>query len=209
MTNDVDRIPQGAVKCIRCKGVGELANGQDCPVCDGKGYLQSAAAMAHRADPDSWSDKPWSQFSPSDYSPEQWKSATLIHQGDGDEKGSHKLPVKEPDGTINKNAIHAAASRLNQVEGEGKGSAARKLASYYQQMGEEPPPNVEKLRADYENPQHPEEAALAAKQQLEAKLNKMPRDVDSRKKNSKGAPDDITETSPEGMPDPVNHTPAA
>ena len=84
--NTVDDIPDGAVKCTMCKGTGEDANHGDCRVCKGKGWMKSAKAMAHRADASTWSEKPWSSFSQSDYTPEQWRDACLIVEGDGTRK---------------------------------------------------------------------------------------------------------------------------
>lgn len=97
------------------------------------------------------SDKPWSNFSAADYSPQQWRRACLIDtgQGDPDNKGRYKLPVREPDGTLNRNGCHAAASVLGggrggvQASPEAKKAAARKLASLYRsQLNEDPPPSL-------------------------------------------------------------------
>lgn len=52
------------------------------------------------------------------------------------------LPVKEPGGALNKNAVHAAAQRLSSTQSPSKAKAARALIGYYRQMGEEPPENV-------------------------------------------------------------------
>ena len=58
------------------------------------------------------SNRPWGQFSESDSSTEQWRRACLIHLADDDVKANHKLPVREPDGTLNRNGVHAAAAAL-------------------------------------------------------------------------------------------------
>jgi 2'-5' RNA ligase len=97
----------------------------------------------------SFSDKPWSQFTQADYTPEQWRKACLIHEDpaegqDPDAKSLGKLPVAEPDGTLNRNGIHAAAGRLHAVSSsaEMKQAAAKKLVALYRQMDEEPPDSL-------------------------------------------------------------------
>jgi hypothetical protein len=91
------------------------------------------------------SDKPWSGFTQADYDDAQWKRACLIDKGDGEGKSRYSLPVKEPDGTLNRNAVHAAASRLGQVQvdADKKKAAAKKLASLYRnQLNEDPPASL-------------------------------------------------------------------
>lgn len=73
-----------------------------------------AGAMAAKFADEPVSDKPWSDFTEADYNPDQWKRACIIHldpaQGqDPSSKDLHKLPIREPDGTLNRNAVHAAA----------------------------------------------------------------------------------------------------
>lgn len=137
--------------CPTCKGEGKLpapAKGGHrltCPDCKGKGKVtvkRTAEIWQFRA---SFSNKPWSDFSDADFSPEQLKASALVSTGDT--KDDQHLPVREPDGTLNRNAIHAAAGRLNQTSSlsdEQKGMAANKLVKLYAQMGEEPPENVSK-----------------------------------------------------------------
>lgn len=96
------------------------------------------------------SDKPWSQFSATDYTPAQWRTACLIDTGTGDpdSKDRYKLPIKEPDGTLNRNAVHAAASVLGggrggvQAPPADKAKAARALIAAYRQLGEDPPDSL-------------------------------------------------------------------
>lgn len=98
----------------------------------------AAAQISHR---------PWSDFSQADYTPAQWRRACLIDRGPDhgteDTKQRYALPVREPDGTLNRNAVHAAAARINQVEGitdTQRAEAARELVRLYrQELGEEPP----------------------------------------------------------------------
>lgn len=83
----------------------------------------------------SWSTSEWNPKK-GDYSEEQWKSATLL---DG------KLPVKEPDGTYNKNGVKSAAKMLSQVDGisdEQRKSTAKTLQRLFKEMGEEVPESI-------------------------------------------------------------------
>ncbi len=102
------------------------------------------------------SDKPWSTFSQADYTNEQWIRACLINQNTGPGKdwikARAKLPVLEPDGVLNKNACHAAASVLAggmggvQATPAEKQAAARKLALYYRNWLKEPvPPSLKQM----------------------------------------------------------------
>lgn len=89
------------------------------------------------------STKPWGQFSESDYTLEQLARASLIHMREPPEtKADCKLPVREPDGTLNRNGIIAAAIRIHAVNAprELKVKAARKLVSLYRNVLKMPPP---------------------------------------------------------------------
>jgi len=105
------------------------------------------------------SDKPWSNYTSADYTLEQWHAACLIHQHDGPptSKGQCKLPVKTPNGVLNRNGVHAAAAALAGARGgvnasaEEKASAARALIRYYRQMNEEPPPSLLKHSVSINN----------------------------------------------------------
>jgi len=96
------------------------------------------------------SEQPWSNYTKADYSNEQWHSACLIHQHEGTptSKSQCKLPVKTPDGTLNRNGVHAAAAALAGARGgvdaspEEKEKAARALRGYYKQLDEEPPESL-------------------------------------------------------------------
>jgi HK97 family phage prohead protease len=99
------------------------------------------------------SDKPWSDFTAADYSPEQWRRACLIDTGQGapDSKDRYKLPVREPSGALNRNGVHAAAGghgvgAVQGVSPEKKQAAARALVGLYRgQLGEDPPPGLLRL----------------------------------------------------------------
>jgi len=96
------------------------------------------------------SNKPWGQFSESDYTPEQWVRACLIHLADDLVKVNHKLPVREPDGTLNRNGVHAAAALAGARGGvdappEKKRAAARALIRLYRELEEDPPESLRRL----------------------------------------------------------------
>lgn len=99
------------------------------------------------------SDKPWSQFKESDYTLEQWKRACLVKPSSpSDRKEDYKYPVREPDGTLNRNAVHAAASRLSSgnLTPEQRASLKRKLRGLYRLLGEEPPDSLKMSVAEEE-----------------------------------------------------------
>lgn len=120
------------------------------------------------------SDAAWNG-DPARYSPQQWRHACLIDtgQGDPDSKDRYKLPVREPDGTLNRNAVHAAAAALAggrggvQAPEAEKASAARALVAAYQQLGETPPDSITSLagkglgRKDADPDADPGQLALA------------------------------------------------
>lgn len=98
------------------------------------------------------SSKPWGQFSPSDYTDAQWEAACILERGTGNTaKERCALPVREPDGTLNSNGVHAAASVLAGGRGgvnappAAKRAAARKLLSLYRQIGDPPPDSLTRL----------------------------------------------------------------
>ena len=101
------------------------------------------------------SDKPWSDFTAADYTPEQWVRACLIDTGDGNAtaKSRYKLPVREPDGTINRAGVHAAAVALSGARGGGMNAtaeqmmaAAKKLVTIYKtDLSEDPPSTLAKM----------------------------------------------------------------
>ena len=87
------------------------------------------------------------------FTPEQWRASTLIDTGEGapDSKDRYKLPVKEPSGAVNRNAVHAAAAALAGGRGgvdappAAKKSAARKLVRLYAEMKEDAPPSLKRM----------------------------------------------------------------
>lgn len=79
----------------------------------------------------------------------------LINENTGDRENwtqdMCKLPVKEPDGTVNTNAVHSAASALAGGRGGVKASpaskktAARKIKALYAEMKEDVPPSIKAM----------------------------------------------------------------
>lgn len=97
--------------------------------------------------------KSWSSYKESDYTLEQWHKSCLIHQHDGapSSKSQCKLPVRTPNGAINKNAIFSAAAALagartpiNAIP-EQKEKAARTLIRLYREIDQSPPTSLTKL----------------------------------------------------------------
>jgi 2'-5' RNA ligase len=99
------------------------------------------------------STKPWSNFKESDYDDAQWLRACLIDRGSeaGTAKQRGSLPVREPDGTLNKNAIAAAAAALAGARGGVKAStelktkAARALIRLYGTIEKDPPDSLKSM----------------------------------------------------------------
>ena len=101
------------------------------------------------------SDKPWSSISEAGYKDaESFCKACLIdlnEPGKPKTKNACKLPVREPSGALNRNAVHAAAAALAGARGgvdaplAEKRKAAKKLLSLYAELKEEPPENIKKL----------------------------------------------------------------
>jgi phage head maturation protease len=95
------------------------------------------------------SDRPWSDFSQADYTPEQWRRACAVDTSEGDpgSKERYKVPLKEPDGTLNRNAVHAAAAghglgAVTGISSEIRRKAAKKIIAAYREMGEEVPESM-------------------------------------------------------------------
>lgn len=100
------------------------------------------------------SDKPWGQFSDSDYTDAQYEAAAVLDRGPdagNTAKERYGLRVREPDGTLNRNGVHAAAGDLVGARGgvkappAAKKAAARKLVSLYRQIGDPPPDSLVRL----------------------------------------------------------------
>lgn len=96
------------------------------------------------------STKPWSDYSQSDYSLQEWHDACLIHHHSGDPKMKTqcKLPVRTPDGALNRNGMAAAAGALAGARSEviasptDKAKAAKALLAMYKQEDIDPPASL-------------------------------------------------------------------
>lgn len=94
------------------------------------------------------SDAPWEDFPDSAFDDEQYARSCVLDRGEeaGTAKERFSLPCREPDGTLNRNAVHAAAAALSGGRGgvdatdEQKADAARKLLTYYRESLDEDPP---------------------------------------------------------------------
>jgi hypothetical protein len=96
------------------------------------------------------SNRPWSSIKESDYpDANSFCKACLIDlnpPGKDKVKDLCKLPVKEPNGTLNRNAVHAAAAALAgartplKVPSDKKKKAARRLIRIYLVDLKETPP---------------------------------------------------------------------
>lgn len=87
------------------------------------------------------SEKPWDGSS-SRFTPQEWYRSTLVHLSDDKEnKSDHKLPIREPNGDLSRAGVHAAASRLNQVDAPAEkiSKAKASLRTAYKTLGEDPP----------------------------------------------------------------------
>jgi len=99
------------------------------------------------------SEKPWSNFSEKDFNDEQWYEACLIKppKSEYTAKAQAKLPVREPDGTLNRNAVHAAAAALAGARGgvkakpDEKRKAARAVIRLYRELEEESPESIKRI----------------------------------------------------------------
>lgn len=98
------------------------------------------------------SSKPWGAITASDYTDAQWSRACLIHRpGPGTAKENDSLPVYEPDGTLNRNGVFAAAARLAGAGGGVKATpaekrdAAKRLLSLYREIGAKAPDSIQRL----------------------------------------------------------------
>lgn len=100
------------------------------------------------------SNRPWSNITATDY-PDAgaYCDASLINLNSGPRsdwtKDACKLPVYEPDGDLNRNAVHAAAGGrgVHAVDAPAadRRAAARRLIRLYGELDEEPPEALRRL----------------------------------------------------------------
>lgn len=102
------------------------------------------------ADKPQISERPWSMWSSADYTLEQYAAACLVSPPADQLKSKIqcKLPIKTPDGVLNRAGVHAAAASLAGARGgvqlspEERALAKKKLRAAYKKLNEEPPPSL-------------------------------------------------------------------
>lgn len=120
----------------------------ECP--EGKHLMPDGSCMDDDEMTAAISEEPWSNFSASDYSIEQWRKACLIKMpgGDPEAKSTYKVPVRTPTGALSRAGVHAAAAALAGARGgvdapaSEKAKARRALLGLYRQLGDEPPDSL-------------------------------------------------------------------
>jgi hypothetical protein len=74
---------------------------------------------------------------------EQWQRSTVVDRGPSFDtaKTRYAVPIREPNGDLSRAGVHAAASRINQVDASPAALTAgkRKLVAAYRQLDEDPP----------------------------------------------------------------------
>lgn len=99
-------------------------------------------------------DRPW-DGSASRFTDQQWAQACVLDMGDCSAAGKqmtakmrHKLPIREPNGTVNVNALGAAAAALAGARSPlvacpaAKTAAANRLLAAYRSAGMKPPDSL-------------------------------------------------------------------
>lgn len=86
-----------------------------------------------------FTDRPWDGAASKYADTAAYCRACLINENDGPASGWTQdkchLPVREPDGTVNKNAIRNALARFGQVQSGGKSAALAKLHALAKEAG--------------------------------------------------------------------------
>jgi 2'-5' RNA ligase len=138
---EVTDVPLGSPATVASSLGGDVMT--DCAVYD----TDDAAHFAST----SVSDSPWNGAA-SRFTDEQYqRAAAACDSGDGTPKERCFLPHHEPDGTLNRSGVHAAAARINQLKGHDVGAVARArghLRRHYGQLGEDVP---DVLKAEVED----------------------------------------------------------
>ena len=114
---------------------------------------QDAAEGGERSQRSAVSDAAW-DGSASRFTIEQWRRSCLVDMGGNtDSKDNYKLPVREPDGTLNRNAVHNAAARIGQLDAPASvvAAAKKRLAGLYQSELHEDVPDSLRSSADLDD----------------------------------------------------------
>lgn len=84
--------------------------------------------------------------SASRFTDEEWIRSTVVDRGEefSTPKERYAVPILEPNGDLNRAAVHAAAARINQVDAPDSAISAgeRKLVAAYRRLEEEPPESL-------------------------------------------------------------------
>ena len=117
--------------------------------------IRSSVSSGERIVAETVSDKPWSDFPDSAFDDAQYARSCVYDRNKCSSDWSGKpakqrysLPVREPSGTLNRNAVHSAVGRIGQVSGgcdAAKKSAANALARCYGAMGEDTPDSLKSM----------------------------------------------------------------
>lgn len=121
------------------EGVAILASG--CMPCVAKELDEHYAALVDFA----ISEAKW-DGSASRFEDEEWKRSCVVDRGAEFEtaKERYAVPILEPNGDLNRAAVHNAAARINQVDAPDAAITAgeRKLVAAYRRLDEEPPESL-------------------------------------------------------------------
>jgi hypothetical protein len=86
-----------------------------------------------------FSDKPWNGAASNYEDTAAYCRACLINENTGDPstwtQDKCHLPVQEPGGAYNRNAIRNALARMNQVQSSGKAAAMKRLMALRKMAG--------------------------------------------------------------------------
>jgi HK97 family phage prohead protease len=110
------------------------------------------------------SEAPWSIWTQTDFTVDQWRAACLVDTDTGasDRKERYKLPVREPNGTLNRNGVRAMAYKvqtMKELTDEQRAVAARKLIGLYADIKEDVPEYITVIARnnpdeDFFDPEH-------------------------------------------------------
>lgn len=80
------------------------------------------------------------------FTDEEWQRSAVVDRGEEFDtpKERYAVPILEPNGDLNRAAVHAAAGRINQVEAPDSAlsSGRRKIVAAYRRLEEEPPESL-------------------------------------------------------------------
>ncbi|HXH89704.1 MAG TPA: HK97 family phage prohead protease [Gaiellaceae bacterium] len=94
-------------------------------------------------------EKPW-DGSPERFTDSEWARSCALDRGPEitEVRERYSLPVREPDGTLNRSAVHAAVSLLERIAGASAAviaAAARLLLAAFRALRDEPPESLRRL----------------------------------------------------------------